>query len=50
MLVMDTGHTVKSVYKGPSREPENVSFIISCPSYTYALFINWENETALYRQ
>ncbi len=34
MLVMDTGHTVRPVYKGHLREPENVSFISSCPLYT----------------
>jgi hypothetical protein len=27
-------NTVKSVYKGHSREPENVTFMISCPLYT----------------
>ena len=26
--------TVKSVYKGYSREPENVAFTSSCPLYT----------------
>jgi len=25
---------VKFVYKGHSREPENVDFLISCPLYT----------------
>jgi hypothetical protein len=34
MLVMDTGHTVKPVYKGHLRESENVAFINSCPLYT----------------
>ena len=34
MLVMDTAHTVTPVYKGHSREPENVSSINSCPLYT----------------
>jgi len=27
-------NTVKSVYKGYSREPENVAFMRSCPLYT----------------
>ena len=31
---MDTGHTVKPVYKGHLRESENVAFINSCPLYT----------------
>jgi hypothetical protein len=39
-------NTVKSVYKGHSREPENVVFIYRLK----LLFINGENETALYRQ
>ena len=26
--------TVKPVYKGHSREPENVAFMSSCPLYT----------------
>jgi hypothetical protein len=40
--------TVKPVYKGHSREPENVVFIYRLK--LYALFINEKNETALYRQ
>ena len=40
--------TVKSVYKGHSREPENVPFIYRLK--LYALFINGKNRTALYRQ
>ena len=46
-------NTVKPVYRGHSREPENVDFISSCPLYRlqlYAIFINRKNETALYRQ
>ena len=27
-------NTVKPVYKGHSREPENVAFMSSCPLYT----------------
>jgi len=27
-------HTVKPVYKGDSREPENVAFKDGCPLYT----------------
>ena len=47
-------YTVNPVYKGHTREPENVAFI-SCSLYIYrlrlyALFINGKNETALYRQ
>jgi len=41
-------YTVKPVYKGHSREPENVPFIYRLK--LNALFINGENETALYRQ
>ena len=41
-------YTVKPVYKGHSRKPENVAFMSSCPLYT--LFINKENETAPYRK
>jgi len=47
-------YTIKPVYKGHSMEPENVTFMSSCPfKYrlkSYVLFINGENETALYRQ
>jgi hypothetical protein len=39
---------VKPVYKGHSREAENVAFIYRLK--LYALFINETNETALYRQ
>ena len=41
-------YTVKLVYTGHSREPENVTFIYRLK--LYALFINEKNETALYRQ
>jgi len=41
-------NTVKPVYKGHSREPDNVPFIYRLK--LYALFINGENEDALYRQ
>jgi hypothetical protein len=37
----------KPVYKGHSREPENMLFIYRLK--LYALFINEKNETALYR-
>ena len=33
-LLMISPSTVKPVYKGHSREPENVPFISSCPLYT----------------
>ena len=45
--------TVKPVYKGHSREPENEAFMSSWPLYTgllYALFNNGKNKTVLYRQ
>ena len=32
-------NTVKPVYKGNSREPENVAFISSCPLYTGYNFV-----------
>ena len=38
----------KPVYKGHSREPENVPFLYRLK--LYALFINGKNETALYKQ
>jgi hypothetical protein len=41
-------YTVKPVYKGHSREPKNVPFIYRLK--LYALYINEENEAALYRQ
>ena len=41
-------YTVKAVYKGESREPENVPFMGSWPLYRgyklYALFINGKND------
>jgi hypothetical protein len=40
--------TVKPVFKGHSREPEQLPFIYRLR--LYALFINGENENALYRQ
>jgi hypothetical protein len=40
----------QTVYKGHSKEPENVAFMSSCPLKLYALFNNGKNETALYRQ
>ena len=46
--------TFKPVYKGHSREPENVPFMCIALYLQfrsiYALFINWKNETAFYRQ
>jgi hypothetical protein len=33
-VFLDNQYTVKPVYKGYSREPENVAFINSCPLYT----------------
>jgi hypothetical protein len=41
--------TVKPVYKGHAREPENVVFMSSGSLYTtlYVLFINGGNETDL---
>ena len=39
--------TVKLVYKGHPREPENVPFIHRLKLYT--LFVNGGNETDLYR-
>ena len=40
--------TATPTYKGHSRVPENVPFIYRLELYT--LFINGENEAALYRQ
>ena len=40
--------TVKPVYKGHSREPENVPFIYRLK--LYGLFINGKNQASLYRQ
>ena len=34
IMTIEFGTTVKPVYKGHLREPENVSFISSCPLYT----------------
>jgi hypothetical protein len=34
LLLCLASDTVKSVYKGPSREPENVAFMSSCPLYS----------------
>jgi hypothetical protein len=46
--------TFKPVYKGHSREPENVPFMCIALYLQfrsiYALFINWKNEAAFYRQ
>jgi hypothetical protein len=39
-------YTVKPVYKGHSKEPENVVFIYRLK--LYAPFINGENDTVLY--
>ena len=43
---IEKSNTVSPVYKGHSRESENVAFISSCPLYTgknlYALFNNGE--------
>jgi len=33
-FILQNLYTVKPVYKGHSREPENVVFISSCPLYT----------------
>ena len=41
-------YTIKPVYKGHLKEPENVPFIYRLK--LYALFMNGENEAALYRQ
>jgi len=43
-------YTVKPVYESHSREPENVTFYEQLPfKYRlFALFINGENDTALY--
>ena len=43
-------NTVKPVYKGHSREPENEQLLFIYRLKLYALFINGENEAALYRQ
>ena len=40
--------SVKLVYKGHSKDPENVAFIYRLK--LYAIFIDRKNETALYRQ
>jgi len=34
LTLQEKPNTVKPVYKGQSREPENVSFMSSCPLYT----------------
>jgi hypothetical protein len=34
-------HTVEPVYKGHSREPENVAFMSSCPSYTGKQYMHY---------
>jgi hypothetical protein len=34
LYLIGEGNTVNPVYKGHSREPENVPFISSCPLYT----------------
>jgi len=34
VLLNGISYTVKPVYKGHSKEPENVAFISSCPLYT----------------
>ena len=48
-IVVPTGnYTEKPVYKGHSREPENVPFMNRLKSHT--LFINGENEAVLYRR
>ena len=45
---------IKPVYKRRRREPENVSFMSSCPLYTGLNYMlnsrNGENEIVLYRQ
>jgi hypothetical protein len=50
MLLIVKRHTVNPVYKGHSREPENVAFMSSCPLKLYALFINGKIENSLYRR
>jgi hypothetical protein len=42
--------SVKPLYQGHSREPENVSFMSSYQLILYELFINGKNEADLYRQ
>ena len=42
-------YKVKPVYKGQSRELENVPFIYRLRLHEYALFIDRQSETALYR-
>ena len=34
-------HTVEPVCKGHSREPENVAFMSSCPSYTGKKYMHY---------
>jgi hypothetical protein len=47
MAIKQYAGTVKTLYKGHSREPDIVPFM-SRFKLIYALFINVENETALY--
>jgi hypothetical protein len=44
-MFIDYVYTVKPVYKGPSREPENVTFIYRFK--LYALLTNGKNKTGL---
>jgi hypothetical protein len=44
VVIISPGSTVKSVYQGHSREPENVPFIYRLK--LYALLLNGENKTA----
>jgi hypothetical protein len=47
-------NTIRHVYKGHSREPENMGFMSSCPLYTGSNCMHYslmgKNETVLYRQ
>ena len=39
--IQGTSCTVKPVYKGHSREPENVAFMSSCPLYTGSNYMHY---------
>ena len=40
-VLIDHVITVKSTYKGQSREPENVVFISNCPLYTDLIYMHY---------
>ena len=48
VVIISPGSTVKFVYQGHSREPENVPFIYRLK--LYSLLINWKNDAAIFRQ